>query len=52
MSTKDTYDVAAIMGALYGDGIIALKGAFGPEWSSALYEDIIGLFDDAMSVPR
>jgi hypothetical protein len=52
VSTKDTYDVAAIMGGLYGDGIIALKGAFGPEWAAALYEDIMGLFDEAMSVPE
>ena len=46
MSTGDTYDVAAIMGGLYGDGIIALKGAFDPEWSAALYEDIMGLFEE------
>ncbi len=26
------YDVATIMGGLYGDGIIALKGAFDRAW--------------------
>jgi hypothetical protein len=35
VSANQTGDVAAIMGGLYGDGIIALKGAFGPEWATA-----------------
>ena len=39
------YDVAAIMGALYGDGITALKGAFTPEWADAMHEDIMTLFE-------
>ncbi len=37
---ETTYDTAAIMGGLYGDGIIALKGAFSREWVQALREDV------------
>ena len=29
------YDVSSIMGGLYGDGIIACKGAFSREWAAA-----------------
>jgi hypothetical protein len=46
-----TYDVATIMGALYGDGIFALKGAFSREWATAMREDIDLLFADALSRP-
>ncbi|HKG93525.1 MAG TPA: phytanoyl-CoA dioxygenase family protein [Gemmatimonadaceae bacterium] len=45
------YDVAAIMGGLYGDGIIGLKGAFDREWVRRLGEDIEGLFRDALKRP-
>ena len=45
------YDVATIMGGLYGDGIIALKGAFTREWAQAMREDIDALFEDALSRP-
>ena len=38
------YDVASIMGGLYGDGIIGLKGAFTREWAARLREDIDRLF--------
>ena len=41
------YDVGAIMGGLYGDGIIGCKGAFEREWVRALGEDIALLFDEA-----
>jgi hypothetical protein len=44
------YDVAAIMGGLYGDGIIGLKGAFTPEWADAMHEDIMTLFEEAQAV--
>ena len=44
-------DVAAIMGGLYGDGIIALKGAFTAEWADAMHEDILTLFEEAKAVP-
>ncbi len=45
------YDVAAIMGALYGDGVTALKGAFPREWVQELREDIDKLFDEALKYP-
>lgn len=50
MTGNDRYDTAAIMGGLYGDGIIALKGAFTPEWADRLYADIMTLFDEAKSI--
>lgn len=43
------YDVAAIMGALYGDGITALKGAFQREWVAQMREDMDALFAEALS---
>ncbi|HYE28015.1 MAG TPA: phytanoyl-CoA dioxygenase family protein [Allosphingosinicella sp.] len=50
--TQDqAYDVGAIMGGLYGDGIIALKGAFARSWVERMREDIRLLFDEARQVP-
>ncbi|HEY0164148.1 MAG TPA: phytanoyl-CoA dioxygenase family protein [Sphingomicrobium sp.] len=49
---QQDYDVAAIMGGLYGDGIIGLKGAFTPEWADAMHEDIMTLFEEAKAVDR
>ena len=45
-----TFDIAEIMGGLYGDGIIALKGAFAPDWADALRHDIERLFEEAQRV--
>ena len=45
------YDAASIMGGLYGDGIIALKGAFSPKWADRMREDIEALFEEARAVP-
>jgi hypothetical protein len=45
------FDVASIMGGLYGDGIIALKGAFERDWVAAMREDIDALFADALTRP-
>jgi hypothetical protein len=50
-ATATTYDVASIMGALYGDGITALKGAFPREWVQQLREDVDRLFQDALARP-
>jgi hypothetical protein len=44
-------DTGAIMGGLYGDGIIALKGAFARPWVERMREDIALLFEEARSVP-
>lgn len=49
-NTSD-YDVAQIMGGLYGDGIIALKGAFDRGWVRTLGEDIMRLYEDALKRP-
>ncbi|QMU28656.1 phytanoyl-CoA dioxygenase family protein [Adhaeribacter radiodurans] len=46
-----TYDVASILGGLYGDGIIALKGAFSREWVQQLDEDIWVLYEAALQRP-
>ena len=45
------YDTASIMGAIYGDGITGLKGAFSREWVQALGEDLAGLYKDALARP-
>ena len=45
------YEPADIMRGLYGDGIIALKGAFTPEWADRLHGEIMGLFEEARAVP-
>jgi len=48
---RDPFDVATIMGAIYGDGIMALKGAFGLSFIDELREDIEALFEDARQRP-
>src|SRR5215213_4815978 len=45
------FDIAAIMGGLYGDGIIGLKGAFERQWVQELAEDLESLFQDALKRP-
>ncbi|WP_202910522.1 phytanoyl-CoA dioxygenase family protein [Hymenobacter sediminis] len=45
------YDVAQIMGGLYGDGIIGLKGAFSRAWAQQLHEDITRLYAEALQRP-
>jgi hypothetical protein len=50
-TTALPFDAAAIMGGIYGDGIIALKGAFDRRWAEAMREDIEALFADALSRP-
>lgn len=45
------YEDAYIMGGLYGDGIIALKGAFSREWVKALDEDLAILYEEALKRP-
>lgn len=45
------YDVATIMGSLYGDGIIACRGAFDAAWVAQLKEDIETLFAEARARP-
>jgi hypothetical protein len=43
------YDVAEIMGGIYGAGILGCKGAFEREWVEALAEDVRVAYEDALS---
>lgn len=45
------YEMATIMGGLYGDGIIALKGAFARAWAERMREDIEREFEAALRRP-
>ncbi|WP_219933127.1 phytanoyl-CoA dioxygenase family protein [Massilia glaciei] len=45
------YDVADIMGGLYGEGIIACEGAFAHDWVERLGADIATLFAEARERP-
>jgi hypothetical protein len=45
------FDVATIMGGLYGDGILGFKGAFDRAWVENLREDIEVLFEEALQRP-
>jgi hypothetical protein len=51
MQTNSSYDVAEIMGGLYGDGIIGLKGAFSREWVQRLHGELLALYEDALARP-
>lgn len=48
---RQSFDTAAIMGGLYGDGIIGLHGAFGRQWVERMREDIEVLFAEALATP-
>jgi hypothetical protein len=48
---RQDYDAAEIMGGLYGDGIIGLKGAFSPDFADMLYEDMMNVFEEARQIP-
>jgi hypothetical protein len=45
------YDIAQIMGSLYGDGFIGLKNAFIREWVQQLHEDIMIAYECALKRP-
>jgi hypothetical protein len=47
----DRYEAATIMGGLYGDGIIALAGAFPRDWVERMRGEIMDLFEEARQVP-
>jgi hypothetical protein len=49
--TMREWDSAAIRSGLYGDGIIALEGAFSRDWTRRMGEDIFALFEEARKVP-
>ena len=45
------YDVAEILGGLYGDGIIGLKAAFDKQWVGQLGKELTLLYEDALQRP-
>ena len=49
--SSDQFDIAQIMGGIYGEGIIAHKGAFSREWVARLHEEILALYQDALNRP-
>lgn len=49
---SSAYDIAGIMGGLYGDGFIALKSAFSREWVQQLDKDIAIAYEDALKRPN
>jgi len=49
--TSPSFDIAQIMGGLYGDGIIGYKGAFTRAWVQQLHEDILALYEEALKRP-
>jgi hypothetical protein len=51
MLQTQSYEVAEIMGGLYGDGIIGLPGAFRPALIDTVREDIEVLFEEARAIP-
>src|SRR5215211_688345 len=46
-----TFDIAQIMGGLYGDGFIGLKNAFSREWVEQLHKHVLTLYEDALKRP-
>ena len=48
---KVEFNTATIMGSLYGDGILGLKGAFDREWVVRLGEDLGVAYRDALARP-
>ena len=49
--SEPKFDVAQIMGGLYGDGFIGYKNAFTREWVQQLHEDILAAYEDALNRP-
>jgi hypothetical protein len=41
----------ALVEGLYGDGIVAQRAAFSPEWVDRLGEDLEALFQEALARP-
>lgn len=48
---QQDYDVAAIMGGLYGEGIIGLASAFSHDLMDSLHGQCLALYDEAAAIP-
>jgi hypothetical protein len=51
VQVQPQFDVASIMGGLYGDGFIGFKGAFDRNWVERLHEDVNIAYEDALKRP-
>jgi hypothetical protein len=51
LPAEPSYDPAEIMGGLYGDGIIALKGAFSRDWAARMRDEMMSLYEEVRDVP-
>ena len=49
--SNHAFDIAQIMGGIYGDGFIGRKGAFSREWVQQLHEDILVAYEEALKRP-
>jgi len=47
----DAFEPADVMGAIYGPGIAARRGAFERDWVARLADDVSALYQDALSRP-
>lgn len=47
----ECYEAGAIMGGIYGEGIIALAGAFDPSLADRLHAEIMAIFAEVKDVP-
>jgi hypothetical protein len=47
-SAEDDFDIAGIIGGLYGAGIIAQKCAFSREFISQLHKEVLALYEEAL----
>ena len=48
---QQDYDIAAIIGALYGEGIVALGGAFPRDLVESLHCQCLALYEEATAIP-
>lgn len=48
---ESKYDVAEIMGGLYGAGFIGLKNAFSRDFIQKMHEEILSLYEEALQRP-
>jgi hypothetical protein len=48
---QQDYDAAAIMGGLYGEGIVALSRAFAREFVESLHRQCLALYEEAAALP-
>src|SRR6185503_11698126 len=49
--SNSNFDVAEVMGGLYGDGFIGLKSAFSKDWVGVLHKEVTSLYKEALSRP-